>query len=111
MQPSAQGHDIDYGVRNYMISAANEHTGITHGSGPMWSFGRPVDTDVWKSVDYSEAIYVTDKLVILDAHGRTSDGKRWRYLGKFGESASYSGVTADAARLLDRVLDGMCVRR
>jgi len=111
VQPSGQGHDIDYGVRNYIITAANEPTGIRHGSGPVWSFGRPVDTDVWKSVEYSEVIYVADKLAILDARGRTPDGKRWRYLGRFGESASYSGVGDDAAQLLDRVLDGMCVRR
>jgi hypothetical protein len=37
---------------------------------------------------------------------------RWkvRSLGKFGESASYHDVTEADARLLDRVLDGVCIR-
>jgi hypothetical protein len=111
VEASRQGHDIDYGIRNYIVRSSSETAAIRHGSGPNWSFGRPVDPDVWKSVEYSEATYAAGKLVILDARGRTSDGKSWRYLGKLGESASYSGVRQDAARLLDRVLVGVCVRR
>lgn len=111
VRPSSQGHDIDYGIRSYIVTAANEPAGIRHGSGPFWSFGTPDDTDVWKSVEYSEVSYAAGKLQILDARGRTSDGRRWRYVGRFGESATYRGVNEDAARLLDRVLDGMCVRR
>ena len=111
VQLSPQGHDIDYGIRNYIVKAENGPVAIMHGSGPTWSFGTPVDPDVWKSIQYNEVTYVIDKLVILDARGRTSNGTRWRYLGKFGESASYSGADEDAARLLDRVLDGMCIRR
>jgi hypothetical protein len=59
----------------------------------------------------TRSFYVADKMVILDARSRTADRKRWQYLGRFGESASYSGVSEDAARLLDRVLDDMCQRR
>jgi len=111
VEASPQGRDADYGIRSYIVKTGSGPVGIRHGSGPMWSFGMPVDTDVWKSVEYTEATYVQDELVILDARGRTASGKRWRYLGRFGESASYSDVDEDTSRILDRMLDGMCVRR
>ncbi len=110
VEASRQGRDIDYGIRFYSIKSRNGRVGITHGSGPLWSLGIPVNTDVWKSVEYAEVTYAQDGMVILDASGRTADGKRWRYLGRLGESASYSDAREDAARILDRVLDGMCVR-
>ena len=101
-----QGKDIDYGIRGYSTRKA----GIMHGSGPLWSFGLPYDPDVWQSVDYQEEIFGTDPLITIDARGRTVDGKFWRSLGKFGESASYRNASEADARLLDRVLDGVCIR-
>lgn len=111
VKSSAQGHDADYGIRAYSIETESGPIQLRHGSGPMWSFGIPVDTEVWKSVEYGESSYVQAKLLIRDARGRGADGKRWRYVGIFGESASYSNADEDAAKLFDRMLDGMCLRR
>ena len=45
------------------------------------------------------------------ARSHRADGKRWRYLGRFGEPASHSDADEGAAQILDKVRDGMCVRR
>jgi hypothetical protein len=108
VETSKQGRDIDYGIRYYSIpKTGDDAIEIMHGAGPVWSRGIPLDEDVWESVEYAEVGYAQD---ILDARGRTADGKRWRYLGRSGESASYHDVDEGLARILDRVLDGVCVR-
>ena len=101
-----QGRDIDYGIRGYGI----RHTGIMHGSGPNWSFGLPVTSEVWQSTEYQENVFGTDPFITIDARGRTADGKLWRSLSEFGESASYRDANEADARLLDGVLDGVCIR-
>jgi hypothetical protein len=108
---SAQSQDADYGIHVFAVKAASGAVGIRHGSGPMWTFGIPVDDDVWRSVEYSEVTRRDGKIEIVDARGQTADGKHWRYLGRFGESASYRDVDDEAVRMLDRVLDGVCIRR
>jgi hypothetical protein len=110
MKPKPQGRDIDYGSRAYTVKTLEGSRSIGHGSGPMWTFGTPLDADVWRSVEYEGTTYPDGKLFIVDARGRNAEGKRWRYLGKFGESASYRDADELVARTLDDVLDGMCVR-
>lgn len=105
---SRQGQDIDYGIRGYVID--NSKAGIRHGSGPLWSFGLPSDDDVWQSVEYRETVFGASPPLTIDARGRTADGKHWRNLGRPGESASYRDVDEADALLLDRVLDGVCIR-
>jgi hypothetical protein len=107
---SEQGNDIDYGMRIFSIRAKNGRKFVRHGSGPMWSFGIPENEDVWDSIDYSEKTYRAGRAVVVDAKGKTSAGKLWRYIGRLGESASYDDVDQDSAVLLDRVLDGLCIR-
>ena len=84
--------------------------GIRHGSGPNWSFGTPSDTDVWASVTYEETTFDFTSQTIIDARGQFSNGKRWRYLGTFGESASYADVDGPTAKILDQFLDGACLK-
>jgi len=105
-----QGHDVDYGMRSFTVQSKNGVVGIRHGSGPLWSFGFPRSEEVWKSVDYSEITYMATETFIVDARGKTTDGKYWRYFGRYGESAAYSDVDSESAILLDRVLDGVCIR-
>jgi hypothetical protein len=40
-----------------------------HGSGPLWSFGEPLDTDVWRSSNYQETTYKIGVYTIIDARG------------------------------------------
>jgi hypothetical protein len=105
-----QVQDADYGARSYYVRTNAGPKGIMHGSGPSWSFGIPSDRDVWRSVKYDEVVYNFEGMAIVDARGQFSDGGRWRYLGKFGESASYSGIDDATAKILDRFLDGACLK-
>lgn len=108
VKASPQGQDIDYGARNYFIQTKSGRRGIHHGSGPMWSMGFPSTPWVWSSVQYEERSYLLGGFTIIDARGQLSSGQRWRFVGKFGESASYSEVDESAAKELDKVLDGAC---
>jgi len=61
-------------------------------------FRHAIGQDVWRSLKYEEASYDVDGLVIIDARGQLSNGNRWRYLGKFVESASYSNMARQRPR-------------
>ena len=110
VKASKQGHDIDYGIRSYYIDTKPRRPGITHGSGPLWSLGTPPGSDMRRSIEYEEVTFEAGAMTITDARGEFPDGKRWRYLGTIGESASYSGVDEVNAKILDQVLDGACLR-
>lgn len=95
--------------RAFLVTTRDGPREILLGSGPMWSLGIPYTGDVWESTEYSEKSFAIGDSEIIDARGVTMDGKRWRYLGRFGESASYYEVDARDAALADRFLDGACV--
>jgi len=107
---SSQSIDTDYATRSYYVETNSGPKGIRHGSGPMWSLGIPSDDDVWRSTEYRETSYEFGRQPIIDGWGKLPNGNHWRYLGKFGESAFYRDVDAETARILDRVLDGLCVK-
>jgi hypothetical protein len=110
VRASGQVSDADYGARYYYVDTKQGRKGIRHGSGPLWSFGTPSDLDVWRSDRYEEAAFDVGGLRIIDARGRLRNGNRWRYLGKFGESASYSDIDEATAKILDKFLDGACLK-
>ena len=107
---SAQVNDVDYSARYYYVNTKHKRKAIMHGSGVLWGAGTPSDADVSQSVKYEETRYDADGITILDARGQFANGDRWRCLGKFGESASYSDVDEATAKLLDQVLDGACIK-
>jgi len=106
---SKQGQDVDFGSRFYYLETKADRKGIAHGSGPSWSFGQPLNSDVWSSVKYSEMTFQIGAFMIIDARGELPDRTRWRTLGKFGETASYRNVDEDTAQVLDQFLDGACL--
>jgi hypothetical protein len=110
VRASRQGKDIDYGSRTYYVKTKNGPKGIMHGSGRLWTFGTPSDPDVWASVKYEEVTYDAGGRIVIDARGQLSNGKWWRYLGMFGESASYSDMDEVTASILDRFLDDACLK-
>jgi hypothetical protein len=107
---SEVGSDIDYGQRLFTVKTKGGVKGIGHGAGPMWGFGIPMNKDVWSSIKYSEKTFLVGNTFMVDARGVTATGKYWRSLGTFGESATYYDADQDAAELLNRVLDGICLR-
>lgn len=106
---SRQGHDVDYGMRFYYLNTPHGKVGIGHGSGPTWSHGTPLDSDVWKSVKFEEDSFEVLGFRVLDSRGEWADGTRWRTIAKFGETASYSKQDKETARILDEFMDGVCV--
>jgi hypothetical protein len=94
-----------------LVETQQGTVGIRHGSGPFWSFGFPADVDVWQSSEYEEMTFTQGTVTVTDARGKLSNGNRWRYLGKVGESASYSEIDEATAKILDRVLDGACLHQ
>ena len=101
--------DIDSGERVYTVETPEGPKPVAHDAGAMATFGIPADKAVWKSVEYEGATYKNGEEVFVDARGRTADGKRWRYVGKFAESASYRDADDITAPVLDRVLDAICI--
>ena len=98
-------------MRRFMLKTKSGWIGVGHGAGPMWTFGFPLQSDIAKSVEYSEKKFNFKSLpeAIIDARGKTTMGTYWRTVVTFGESASYSGASEENARLLDQVLDGACL--
>jgi hypothetical protein len=99
-----------YKIRWFGIGESKSQTGIRHSAGTMSSLGVPSDPDVWSSVEYSETAYPYDFVQIVDARGRKADGKVWRFLGRSDETASYHDFSSSEAAVLDKVLDGVCIR-
>lgn len=104
-----QGRMGESTSRAFLVATRDGPREILLGSGPMWSLGIPYTGDVWESAEYSEKSFAIDDSEIIDARGKTMDGKLWRYLGRFGESASYYEVDERDAALADRFLDGACI--
>jgi hypothetical protein len=108
VQVSDQGRMGDSVMREFMIRTVDGPREVLFGSGPTWSLGIPYTGDVWESENYSEKDYTTGDLDVIDARGKTSGGKLWRFVGTFGQSASYYEVDPRDAGLPDRFLDGAC---
>lgn len=106
---SKQVRDIDYAARYYSVKTHAGRASIAHGAGPNWSSGYPTHNRVWESTAYLERLRGAQGWLI-DARGRSKDGRFWRSLGYFGESAGYSDVDEVQAKLLDQVLDGVCTQ-
>jgi hypothetical protein len=105
---SDQGSMGDSTMREFMVPTGDGPREVLFGTGPGWSLGIPFTGDVWESVEYSEKDYIHGESDVIDARGKTSDGKLWRFVGTFGESASYYEVNPSDAALPDKFLDGVC---
>ncbi len=82
---------------------------MIHGAGPSWGGPNPRSREVWSSIGYRENIHKGDGIQVMDARGTTSDGKLWRHFGRPGESIFYLHLDIDAAVIMDRALDGVCL--
>jgi hypothetical protein len=94
--------DIDYTAALYYIETKDGPRGILSGAGPMYSWGAPSFSNVWRSREYAEVMYESG---MIDAWGRSEDGKYWRSRSVFGALARYDGVNREAAENLDCVME------
>ncbi len=110
VSPSPEGRDSDYGYRSYSVEASGGPKRVFHGAGPMWGGGRPLVQYIWRSQKYDEIAYSAPfRQEIVDARGEFANGRRWRSLGRFGETATYSDVDPATAKILDQLLDSACI--
>jgi hypothetical protein len=82
---------------------------MLHGAAPSWGGPEPRAQEIWDSVEFSEIQRTGRGSFVLDARGKTSDGKLWRSIGQSGESIFYFDQNQKDAILFDRVLDGLCI--
>lgn len=90
---SKQGNDIDYGRRLFWVGTDSGKAAIQHAAGGMWGSGLPEDEDLWSARQYTEISYIDrEGFGIIDARGKSIDGRCWRVLGHAFETASYRNV-------------------
>ena len=107
VQTGDQGSYEDTFVRAFTFPPGSGE--MLHGAGPHWSLGIPYTGDVWESTNYTEHGYIGTGSDIVDARGTAPGGRRWRYLGRFGESVSYYEADPATAAAFDRLIDGVCI--
>jgi hypothetical protein len=102
-------NDVDFTATSIGARDKNgKRWAILCGQGFNWSYGVPNNANVWQSVEYSEAMTGVPKLGVVDARGKTPDGKYWRDRGMLGRSCSYWRADESAVALLDTIMDGRC---
>jgi len=103
---SGESRDVDFTARQYSFGKT---ASITHGSGPMWAFGMPLQAEV-ESEGFAEKVFShpSADTEIYDYRGRDANGSYFRSVGFIGEAAAYSTKDLVAARQLDAILDTAC---
>lgn len=108
---SSTGSDVDYSEQFFRLKGVRGKNVLVHGWRPTWSFGIPLDNDVWESTVYEERVFNMDPVSLLDARGALANGKRWRVVATFGETLGYHNVDQKAATAFDAILDRTCFER
>ena len=98
----------EYTAASETITTADGPRSLTNRRGPFWMYWQPINELVWTSVEYKEVMYAS---YILDAQGRTAEGRYWRYFGKIGESSQYQDVDKAAAEIFNLKMDGDCSKK
>jgi hypothetical protein len=99
-------NDVDYTATWYYIRTKAGNQGIISGSGGNYSWGAPSNQEVSTSVEYSEFMLASG---VIDAAGRSAEGKYWRIKSIFGSAAQYFGQTRETAEQLDCVMDRISI--
>jgi hypothetical protein len=100
--------DVDYAGASISYSK-DEFLRI--GGGPTWSTGLPPPENLSTSKIVIERTLVPacEELVFgVDVRGIYRDGKRWRFTGNALQTLDYKGVSQEAARFFDTIVDTLC---
>jgi hypothetical protein len=107
----ARGGDDDSVSTNWFRGEAE----LRHAHGPTMTGGLPLESVLAEltDVDDRDVRLVLgpgdqDVFPLTDVRGRLPNGRRYRYVGYFGEMFEYSNLTAADAASFDRMLDAMC---
>jgi hypothetical protein len=109
VETSREWSDVDYSAQSFIITTPRGKKRMDHGQGIAWDRGVP-PASVWDGAEFTETDYDDHGRLVMDARGKTSDGKLWRWQGEFAESTQYYNLAPEEAALFDKVLDGFCIR-
>ena len=76
----------------------------------MATLGMPPEEWILNAKEFTERSY-KNKGLFTDMRGRANDGTYWRYIGALGESIEYSGLTEEAAKYFDKIIDNACMNK
>lgn len=68
----------------------------------------PSDERLLESIEFTERVWMAGKRVGYDIRGERQDGKVWRFVSYRWGAISYQGNSRDAAKVFDKMIDGMC---
>jgi len=98
-------HDIDY----VEVSIKCEDSILSIGSGPHWSPGFPSPMLLERSKTVVERDIVGPwEFPVAEYRGELDNGTKWRFIGMFGQTASYRDVPPAVAECFDSVMDTLC---
>ena len=100
--------DIDYS--SVVVQAGNDSVRLAWGA--FWSWGVPGPYFFSEISNLQErSLVLAPDVTVAEYKGTRTDGTRFRYIGMFGETISYDGVSRDSADYFDRIIDSICWRR
>jgi len=107
-----EGSDIDYSYFSIGYGPKENRVWLKGiGQGSYATLGVPPEEWVLHAKEFTERSYRSGKAEGADMRGRSVDGTYWRYIGRFGESVEYSGLTEEQAAFFDRIIDKACMKQ
>ncbi|HZQ91184.1 MAG TPA: carboxypeptidase-like regulatory domain-containing protein [Terriglobales bacterium] len=109
---TVRGRDVDY--EGAAISFRDKETRKQYWLTVLWGgmayAGRPAENKYFQARSFATRLWVSGETIGLDVSGIDADSTRWRTVGPLygGSVAWYEGVSEEAARFFDAVMDGMC---
>jgi hypothetical protein len=102
-----ESKDVDYKEDFFIYGAKDKRERLVMMEGHFASSGKPLDRLYLSSKEFDERLVKVGNAEWLDVRGKTSDGKRWRWVGGIS-FVSYEDVSDEAAAYFDKVIDSVC---
>jgi hypothetical protein len=100
-----RSQDIDY----QMLVVRYRGDELRFGSGPHWSSGLPGESDLGGSQALEERdVLMPEGDSAGEYRATLADGARWRFVGVFGTTVSYTARSSESAAYFDGILDSLC---
>lgn len=101
--------DVDYTV--YTIGPKGSKTWLELWFGPYAMGSEPDDQQFLKSVDFGQRVVVSGagEFIGVDSWGQLPDRKSWRHTFVSGEGARYLSAFPQDAKLLDDIVNSLCL--
>lgn len=99
-------HGSGYNIRVGDKKRSSKLTGY----GGQYTHNYPSDDLILTAAEYRIRTWRSGREEGVDFRGRSVNGEHWRYFAVFGEEIQYRRVTVEESRILDSIIDGVCVQ-